>query len=196
MAAIGSVCVYCGSSKGTRPRYAAVARELGRELAAHRIRLIYGGGGIGLMAEVADAVMAAGGEVVGVIPELLQKREKGHRGITELRVVESMHERKATMADLADAFIALPGGYGTLEELFEVITWAQLGFHRKNIGLLNVAGYFDPLVSLIDHAVSEEFIRPDHRDLIVVEESVVAILDRLATHEMPEVRKWIGPDDT
>jgi uncharacterized protein (TIGR00730 family) len=179
MAAIGSVCVYCGSAKGARPRYAAVARELGRELAAHRIRLIYGGGGIGLMAEVADAVMAAGGEVVGVIPELLQKREKGHRGITELRVVASMHARKNLMFELADAFVILPGGFGTLDEAFEMLTWRQLEMHDKPILFLNMDGYWDPLDRLIEHFIREGFVRESCRGLFTMVAGVADVVPTL-----------------
>jgi uncharacterized protein (TIGR00730 family) len=179
MAAIGSVCVYCGSSKGTRPRYAAVARELGRELAAHRIRLIYGGGGIGLMAEVADAVMAAGGEVVGVIPELLQKREKGHRGITELRVVASMHARKNLMFELADAFVVLPGGFGTLDEAFEMLTWRQLEMHDKPILFVNMDGYWDPLDRLVEHFIREGFVPERCRGLVTMVAGVADVVPTL-----------------
>ena len=179
MAAIGSVCVYCGSSKGTRPRYAAVARELGRELAAHRIRLIYGGGGIGLMAEVADAVMAGGGEVVGVIPELLQKREKGHRGITELRVVASMHARKNLMFELADAFVVLPGGFGTLDEAFEMLTWRQLEMHDKPILFVNMDGYWDPLDRLVEHFIREGFVPERCRGLVTMVAGVADVVPTL-----------------
>lgn len=189
------VCVFCGSSSGRDARYAATAAELGRQLVERNLGLVYGGGSVGLMGIVADAVLEAGGEVIGVIPEKLATKELLHTGVPDMRRVRDMHERKATMAELADAFIALPGGYGTLEELFEVITWAQLGFHRKNIGLFNVAGYFDPLVSLIDHAVSEAFIRPEHRELVIVEQDCASLLDRLNRHRLPEVRKWIGQDE-
>ncbi|MGE0116991.1 MAG: TIGR00730 family Rossman fold protein [Dongiaceae bacterium] len=179
MAAIGSVCVYCGSSKGTGHLYAAVARELGRELAAHRIRLIYGGGGIGLMAEVADAVMAAGGEVVGVIPELLQKREKGHRGITELRVVASMHARKNMMFELADAFVVLPGGFGTLDEAFEMLTWRQLEMHDKPILFVNMDGYWDPLDRLVEHFIREGFVQESCRGLFTMVAGVADVVPTL-----------------
>ncbi len=189
------VCVFCGSNSGRDPRYASAARELGQLLAARGLGLVYGGGSVGLMGIIADAALDAGGEVVGVIPERLATKELLHTRVPDMRRVRDMHERKALMAELADAFIALPGGYGTLEELFEVITWAQLGFHRKNIGLLNIAGYFDPLVSLIDHAVTEAFIRPDHRELIIVEQNCPALIERLVTHQLPEVRKWLGPEE-
>jgi hypothetical protein len=189
------VCVFCGSNSGRDPRYASAARELGQLLTTRGLGLVYGGGSVGLMGMIADAALDAGGEVIGVIPERLATKELLHTRVPDMRRVRDMHERKALMAELADAFIALPGGYGTLEELFEVITWAQLGFHRKNIGLLNIAGYFDPLVSLIDHAVTEAFIRPDHRELIIVEQNCPALIDRLVTHQLPEVRKWLGPEE-
>lgn len=189
------VCVFCGSSFGRDSRYTSAARELGQLLAMRGLGLVYGGGSVGLMGVIADAVLDAGGEVIGVIPERLATKELLHTRVPDMRRVRDMHERKALMAELADAFIALPGGYGTLEELFEVITWAQLGFHRKNIGLLNIAGYFDPLVSLVDHAVTEAFIRPDHRELIIVEQNSAALVDQLMTHQLPEVRKWLGPEE-
>jgi len=157
--------------------------------------LVYGGGRVGLMGVVADAVLEGGGDVVGVIPQMLATKELLHTGVKDMRLVDDMHARKALMSELADAFIALPGGYGTFEELLEVITWAQLGIHRKTIGLLNVAGFFDPLVDLIDAAIREGFIKQKHRDLIVVAERPQALLERLKTHELPAVRKWMGPDD-
>ncbi len=179
MTNLRSVCVYCGSSLGAGPRYAETARRLGRELAAHRLRLIYGGGGIGLMAEAADAAMAAGGEVIGVIPELLQKREKGHRGITELRVVASMHERKNLMFELADAFVILPGGFGTLDEAFEMLTWRQLGMHDKPILFLNLDGYWTPFGDLVDHFVRQGFARDSCRALFAMVDTVEEIVPTL-----------------
>jgi hypothetical protein len=179
MMKLRAVCVYCGSSLGAGPRYAEAARRLGRELAAHRLRLIYGGGGIGLMAEAADAAMAAGGEVIGVIPELLQKREKGHRGITELRVVASMHERKNLMFDLADAFVILPGGFGTLDEAFEMLTWRQLRLHDKPILFLNVDGYWAPLGNLVDHFIHEGFARESCRRLFTLVATVEDVVPTL-----------------
>jgi uncharacterized protein (TIGR00730 family) len=179
MAAIGSVCVYCGSSVGARPRYREVARAFGHELAGHRIRLVYGGGGVGLMRELADATMAAGGQAIGVIPELLQKREKGHRGITELRVVASMHERKNLMFELSDAFVVLPGGFGTLDEAFEMMTWRQLGMHDKPILFLNMDGYWDPLDRLVDHFIGEGFVAESGRDLFTMVERVEDIVPAL-----------------
>src|SRR3954452_19516653 len=191
MADLRRVCVYCGSSPGADPGYAAAARELGRLLAARGIGLVYGGGNVGLMGAIADAAMEAGGEVTGVIPQALLDREVGHRGVTELRVVASMHERKALMADLSDAFVALPGGIGTLEELVEVYTWAQLGLHRKPIGLLDVAAFYAPLVAFLDHAVQERFLRPEHRATLLVGSDPEDLLERMAAFEPPAVEMWI-----
>jgi uncharacterized protein (TIGR00730 family) len=179
------VCVFCGSSPGLRPAFAAAASALGRRLAADGTGLVYGGGRIGLMAAVADAVLAGGGEVDGVIPDALVGQEVAHAGLTRLHVVRSMHERKALMAEMADAFVALPGGFGTLEELFEAITWSQLGIHRKPIGLLDVEGYFDPLLAMVDRAVESGFIRAAYRGLFVVRASADELLDALARHEPP-----------
>jgi uncharacterized protein (TIGR00730 family) len=183
--------VFCGSSVGARPNYGAAADALGVALARRGQRLVYGGGDVGLMGVLADAALAAGGEVVGVIPQHLVDREIAHRALSELRVVSSMHERKATMAELADGFVVLPGGIGTLEEFFEVWTWGQLGLHVKPYGLLNVDGYFDPLLRFLDHAVTERFVRPEHRDLLVVEDQVDRLLDRLETHVTPVLPKWV-----
>ncbi len=185
------VCVFCGSSSGTNPLYVDAARRMGRTLARRGIGLVYGGGGTGLMGEVADAALAAGGEVVGVIPRALQLRELAHDGLTELHVVGSMHERKAKMAELAHGFVALPGGMGTLEEFAEVLTWAQLGLHERPCGLLDVAGYYRPLVAFFDHAEAEGFLRPEHRRLVLSAEEPDALLDRFAAWEPPKLRKWI-----
>jgi uncharacterized protein (TIGR00730 family) len=190
------VCVFTGSSAGARPAYRESARQLGRLLAERRIGLVYGGARVGLMGAVADACLAAGGEAVGVIPEALVAKEIAHTGLTELRVVSSMHERKALMADLADAFVALPGGWGTLEEFFEVLTWAQLGLHRKPCGLLNVGGYFDGLLAFAEHAVSEGFVRREHRDMMTIAADPGELLDRLDAHRPPVVEKWIGREET
>ena len=181
---------------GASPTFREAAAALGSQLVARGLGLVFGGGSVGLMGVVADSVLEGGGEVIGVIPQALATKELLHVGVRDMRRVRDMHERKAVMAESADAFVALPGGYGTFEELFEVITWAQLGFHRKNIGLLNVDGYFDPLVKFLDHAIESGFIKPAHRDLIFVERDPTALLDRLATHEMPVVRRWLGPDQT
>lgn len=189
------ICVFCGSKTGNDVRYAELATELGRLMVERGIGLVFGGGSVGLMGVVADAVLDAGGKVIGVIPERLATKELLHPRVSDMRVVDGMHARKALMAELSDGFIALPGGLGTFEELFEVITWSQLGFHRKNIGLLDVAGFFDPLVRMIDHAIQEGFVQAAHRDLIVVEERPDALLDRLASHELPQVRRWLGPDE-
>ncbi|MEQ1882658.1 MAG: TIGR00730 family Rossman fold protein [Burkholderiales bacterium] len=173
------ICVFCGSSSGARPGYATTARELGKLLAGRNIGLVYGGGSVGLMGILADATLAAGGEVIGVIPQSLADREVAHHGLTELRIVETMHERKAVMADLADAFIAMPGGFGTLDEFFEILTWAQLGIHAKPCGLLNVERYFDSLLEFLDHTVDERLLKPAHRQFILVENDAKELLARL-----------------
>jgi uncharacterized protein (TIGR00730 family) len=173
------MCVFCGSSSGVRPGYATTARELGRLLAGRDIGLVYGGGSVGLMGILADATLAAGGEVIGVIPQSLADREVAHRGLSELRIVETMHERKAVMADLADAFIAMPGGFGTLDEFFEILTWAQLAIHAKPCGLLNVESYFDFLLEFLDRAVDDQLLKPAHRKLILVENDPRELLARL-----------------
>ena len=186
-----SICVFCGSNAGVTPVYAEAATALGETLARQDIRVVYGGGSVGLMGALASAAMRAGGEVIGVIPAALDRREIADRSITELHVVQTMHERKALMAELSDAFIALPGGYGTFEELFEVVTWAQLGIHQKPIGLLNVAGYYDPLLAFLAHAVETGFLRPQHLDLLVHADAIDALLDRMRTHAPPAVEKWL-----
>ncbi len=188
------LCVFCGSSKGARENYLHAARTLGQELATRGIELVYGGGNVGLMGATANAVLAAGGRVTGVITEHLTTFEIGHIDIHDLRVVKTMHERKALMAELADGFIALPGGIGTLDEFFEVLTWAQLGIHSKPCALLNVDGFYDPLLNLMNHAVEERFVRAAHRDLIVVETEPAALLDRMAKHHAPHQHKWIDID--
>jgi hypothetical protein len=195
MKTMKSICVFCGSSAGTRPVYAEAARATGRLLAERGIGLVYGGGNVGLMGEVADAVLAAGGEVTGVIPRALMEREVGHRGLTTLHVVGSMHERKALMVDLADGFVALPGGYGTLDELCEALTWSQLGIHAKPCGVLNVDGYFDALLALFDHATREGFVRPAHRELVLQSSDPAALLDAMATFRAPTTEKWIRDGD-
>jgi uncharacterized protein (TIGR00730 family) len=177
---IRSICVFCGSSAGLVPGYAAAARALAAEAVSRDLRVIYGGASVGLMGALADAVLEAGGEVVGVMPRTLVDREIAHGGLSELRIVNTMHERKALMAELADAFIALPGGIGTLEELFEIWTWGQLGIHQKPYGLLNVHGYYSPLIEFLDHAVDEGFVRPGQRALLHVASDARALLDLLA----------------
>jgi uncharacterized protein (TIGR00730 family) len=191
-----SLCVFCGSSPGARPEYAATARLLGVSLARRGVRLVYGGARVGLMRELADAVLRAGGEVTGVIPESLRAREVAHTDLRDLRIVGSMHARKALMADLADGFLAIPGGAGTLEEFFEVWTWAQLGIHRKPCGLLNVSGYFDGLLMFLDHAVSERFLRMEHRAMVLVDEDAEHLLERFIAYRAPDVAKWIDRTET
>lgn len=192
MTRLKRICVFCGSSLGARPAYREAAEELGELLAERGIGLVYGGGCIGLMGVLADTVMRKGGEVIGVIPESLLQREVGHRGVTKLHVVETMHERKALMADLADAFIALPGGYGTLEEFCEVVTWSQLGIQQKPCGLLNIEKYWDGLLAVLDHAVDEQFVRPENSQLVLVASTAEGMLERLAEWSPPEhIEKWI-----
>jgi uncharacterized protein (TIGR00730 family) len=186
-----AVTVYCGSNPGADPAFADATRELARLLASADVRIVYGGGHVGLMGILADAAMEAGGEVIGVMPQALIDREIGHRGLTDLRVVDSMHERKALMAELGDAFIALPGGIGTLEELIEVYTWSQLGLHRKPLGVLNVAGFYDTLAAFLDHAVQERFLRPQQRAVLAFEAEPEALLARLAGAEPPPLAKWL-----
>ena len=185
------LCVYCGSSTGVDPAYAQAAEATGRQLAEQGIGLVYGGGSVGLMGTVAAAARAAGGEVIGVSPEKLQDLELGMEGLTELRIVPDMHARKQQMADLSDGFIALPGGYGTLEELFEAITWLQLGYHDKPVGLLDVAGYYQPLVAFLQHTVAQGFVRPLHAPLVQVADRPEALLHQLATVDLPRLEQWI-----
>ena len=191
-----SACVFCGSRSGTEPAYDEAARELGRTLAAENITLVYGGGRVGLMGVVAEAALGAGGEVVGVIPQALLEREIAHTGLTDLRVVGSMHERKALMSELSEGFIALPGGTGTLEEFFEVLTWAQLGEHRKPCALLNAGRYYDPLLVLFDHMVAKGFLSEEHRAMVLVETEPEALLEALAGYKPPRVVKWIDRAET
>jgi uncharacterized protein (TIGR00730 family) len=193
---IRRVCVFCGSSTGSDPTFAEAARELGRLFAREGIALVYGGGSVGLMGEVADAVLSSGGEVIGVIPHALWAREVGHRGLTDLRIVDTMHERKALMADLSDAFIALPGGLGTLEEIFEVWTWAQLGLHAKPLGFLDVNGFYTPLMDFLDRAVRARFVKEAHRAVAMVARDPEALLRRFENWEPPKVEKWITRDET
>jgi uncharacterized protein (TIGR00730 family) len=190
------VCVFCGSSRGSSPAYAEVATELGTALAAEGVGLVYGGGDVGLMGVVADATLAAGGEVVGVMPEALVAKEIAHRGVTELKVTGSMHERKALMADLADGFIALPGGLGTLDELCEILTWGQLGLHTKPVVLLDVERFWSPFVALLDCAVEAGFLREVHRDLAHRAGSVAEALALLWSPPPPPMHKWIDRDST
>ncbi len=190
------ICVYCGSSPGRNPAYAAAARRLGETLVERGIGLVYGGASVGIMGTLADTVLASGGEAIGIIPRALFIKEVAHPGLTEQHVVESMHERKAMMAEVSDGFVALPGGWGTIEEIFEILTWAQLGFHDKPCGLLNVAGYYDGLFTFLDHAIDEEFVRPVYREILTLEEDPVNLLDRFASYKAPNVRKWITESET
>jgi len=191
-----SLCVFCGSSPGVRPEYAAAARRLGTSLARRGIRLVYGGARVGLMGELANATLHANGAVTGVIPDGLLAREVAHTHLTDLRIVSTMHDRKARMADLADGFLAIPGGAGTLEEFFEVWTWAQLGMHRKPCGLLNVHGYFDGLLTFLDHAVAERFLRTEHRAMVLVGDNPEQLLERFEAYRAPAVAKWIDSSET
>ena len=184
------ICVYCGSSSGANPVHREAAENLGALLAARGIGLVYGGGNVGLMGIVADAALQAGGEVIGVIPTALMDKELGHAGVTKLHVTASMHERKQLMADLSDGFISLPGGIGTLEELFETFTWLQLGFHGKPVGLLNVAGFYDHLLAFLRHAADERFLGPAHLESLLVETDAAPLLARMARFRAPSLAKW------
>jgi uncharacterized protein (TIGR00730 family) len=188
------LCVYAGSNAGTRPEYAEAAAALARELAARGIGLVYGGGKVGLMGVLADTVLASGGEAIGVIPQALMDREIGHAGLTELRVVGSMHERKALMAELADGFVAVPGGIGTLEELIEVFTWSQLGIHDKPCAVLDAGGFYASLLGLLDHMVHEGFLRQEHRDVMLADAEPARLLDRMAAWTPTAAHKWIDLD--
>jgi len=193
---IHSVCVFCGSSVGRRPEYQRAAQEMGTLLAQRNIRLIYGGGNVGLMGALAEACLAAGGAVTGVIPQALGDKELAHWGLTELHIVKSMHERKARMAELAGAFIALPGGFGTIEEFFEVLTWTQLGLQRKACGLVNVLGYYDSLLAQADRAAEDGFLQPPHREMVVAAGSPAAVLEMVLHFNPPSLPKWGNYDTT
>lgn len=185
------ICVFCGSSPGKDPRYTEAATAVGRELGAGGIGLVYGGGNIGLMGSAADGALSVGGDVIGVIPEALEGKELAHRGVTDLRVVRSMHERKAMMADLADGFMALPGGFGTFEELCEILTWGQLGIHRKPVAILNVAGYYDPLIEMFDRAVEARLLSEPNRGLVLVGTEIGELLKRMAMFDPGDSEKWL-----
>jgi uncharacterized protein (TIGR00730 family) len=191
-----SVTVYCGSNSGADPAYAEATRSLARLLVDSDIRIVYGGASLGLMGVLADTAMEAGGEVIGIMPQSLIDREIGHRGLKDLRVVASMHERKALMAELSDAFIALPGGIGTLEELIEIYTWSQLGIHRKPMGVLNVNGYYDSLAAFLDDAVEARFLPAQHRDVLIFEHDPETLLARMAGAELPTASKWLTEAET
>jgi uncharacterized protein (TIGR00730 family) len=186
------ICVFCGSSPGSRPEYGAAAEEMAAELVRRNIGLVYGGGNVGLMGIIADSVRKAGGEAQGVIPEHLMAREVGHKGLTKLHVVGSMHERKALMADLSDAFVALPGGFGTLEEFCEVVTWTQLGLHAKPCGILNVLGFYSPLLRMLDHAMEQRFLKPENRALVLARDQPADLLQALEEWRPVHVEKWLS----
>ena len=185
-----NICIFCGSSSGRNSTYTSAAAQLGRLLAERNLALVYGGGNIGLMGEIARSVINHNGRAVGVIPQFLVEKELVYHNLTEVRIVESMHERKAVMAELADAFIAMPGGYGTLEETVEVLTWVQLGLHRKPIGLLNIEGYYDHLDQFFDHMIAEGFLQREFKDMLLIHKDPAAILDSLLTFELPVIDKW------
>jgi uncharacterized protein (TIGR00730 family) len=193
---VQSLCVFCGSRQGLDPAYTKAARSLGTMLAEANIRLVFGGGHVGLMGVISNAALEAGGDVIGVIPRSLVERELAHAGLTDLRIVGSMHERKALMSDLSEGFITLPGGTGTLEEFFEVLTWAQLGEHEKPCGLLNVAGYYDPLLSVFDHMVHKGFLSQSNRALVLVESEPERLLKRIESYQPPKTAKWIDQSET
>jgi uncharacterized protein (TIGR00730 family) len=193
---LNSICVFCGSSFGNEPAYKEAAHSLGVTLAHKGFTLVYGGGNVGLMGTVADAALGAGGEVIGVIPQALVEREIAHEHLTKLHVVSSMHERKALMSELSDGFVALPGGNGTLEEFFEVLTWAQLGEHRKPCGLLNIEGYYDPLLAVFDHMVNRGFLAEKHRSIVQVQQTPEDMLDALQSYVPPDTAKWIDQAET
>jgi uncharacterized protein (TIGR00730 family) len=189
------ICVYCGSSPGKNPAYSLAARDLANVMCERGIGLVYGGAAVGVMGSIANAVLEAGGEAVGVIPKALAVKEVAHENLSELHVVASMHERKAMMADLADGFIALPGGWGTLEEIFEILTWAQLGFHEKPCGLLNIEGYYDGLIDFLENSFEQQFVNDLCRPMLMKAHEPVALLDQFSTYQAPKVRKWMGQDE-
>ena len=191
-----TVCVFCAAGNGRNPIYVEQAIEMGRYLAESGRRIVYGGGRTGLMGALAEGALAAGGEIIGIMPKHLVDHEVAHTGLTELRVVASMHERKAMLAELSDGFLAMPGGLGTLEELFEIWTWGQLGLHRKPYGALNVNGYFTPLLEFLDHAVAEQFIRPEYRALLVVDTSPAELIDRMSAMDPPPLPRWLQRETT
>ena len=190
------ICVFCGSSPGADPVYLATAEAVGKFLANRGIELVFGGGRVGLMGMVADSAVAAGGRAIGAIPESLAIKEIAHQGLDELHVVDSMHERKALMAELSDGFIALPGGFGTFEEFCEIVTWAQLGIHSKPCGLLNVNGFYDPLIEMFDRSTRQQFIRPEHRGLVIVGSSIEELFDKMEAYSPPYIEKWLDKKST
>jgi len=196
MSSLKRICVFSGSSPGARPAYREMARDLGTALARAGLGVVYGGASVGLMGVLADAVIESGGEVIGVMPQALADKELAHTKLTELRVVPSMHVRKQTMADLGDGFVALPGGMGTIEELTEILTWAQLGMHRKPCGVMNVEGYFDRFIHFLDHAVAERFVTPAHRSMLVVAKTPEELLQAFRSYQAPAVAKWMDRAQT
>ncbi len=189
------ICVYCGSSEGRNPAYVQAARDLGERMARRGLDLVYGGASIGVMGAIAEVVLDRGREAIGIIPHALAVKEVAHQGLTAQHVVGSMHERKAMMAEVSDGFIALPGGWGTIEEIFEILTWAQLGFHEKPCGILNVDGYFDGLFTFLDHAFDQQFVREQFRDLLILEQDAERLLDRFESYQAPRVKKWVGEEE-
>ncbi|WP_417390928.1 TIGR00730 family Rossman fold protein [Gimesia sp.] len=196
MSRLNSICVFCGSKSGNNAQYRQSAVELGSLMAERNISLVYGGGSIGLMGIIADAVLDAGGEVIGVIPQQLAMKELIHPRVDQMHIVDNMHTRKAMMSELCDAFIAMPGGFGTLEELFEVVSWIQLGIYRKPMGLLNTAGFYDPLLNLVDHCIETEFIKSKYRDLIIADEVPATLVDHLTHHQLPVIEKILDLKET
>ena len=196
MTSINSICVYCGSSSGRLDAYASAAFSLAESLVSRNIKLVYGGASIGIMGMVADEVLKLGGHVIGVIPKALAHKEVMHNHLTELHITQSMHERKMLMAELSDGFIALPGGIGTLEELFEIWTWAQLGFHNKPCGLLNVEGYYDLLIQFLNHVLAEQFVQQHHHAMLIVEKNPDALIDLYVNYQPPAVQHWVGKEET
>ena len=195
MTTINTICIYCGSSSGRHETYDSAANALAEALVSRNIKLVYGGADIGLMGVVANQVLKLGGEVIGVIPKALALKEVAHKHLTQLHITESMHERKMMMAELSDGFIALPGGIGTLEELFEIWTWAQLGFHNKPCGLLNINGYYDSLIEFLDHVLAEQFVKKEHRALLLVETNPNALLDRYSNYQAPIIKHLVNKDE-
>ncbi len=193
---MNSICVYCGSSFGNEAAFAAAARQLAKAMNERSISLVYGGASVGIMGEIADAILAGGGRAIGVIPQALADKEVAHSGLTELHIVSSMHERKALMAEKSDGFVALPGGFGTLEELFEVLTWSQLGFHQKPVALLNVANYYDGLLKFLDQATHAQFVKPAHRNLLIASDTADGVLNHMLDFKPSVSTKWIGDGET
>ncbi|WP_339731226.1 TIGR00730 family Rossman fold protein [uncultured Gimesia sp.] len=194
MSTLKSICVFCGSKSGSDQQYQQAAIELGRLMAQRSITLVYGGGSVGLMGVIADAVLESGGQVIGVIPRQLATRELIHPGVKEMHIVEDMHTRKAKMSECSDAFIAMPGGFGTLEELFEVVSWVQLGIYSKPIGLLNTTGFYDPLLNMVEHCIESEFIKPKYRDLIIADDNPSTLIEHLERHKLPTIEKVLDPE--